>query len=318
MYSLTNEEIFCTLIGVGTSEDRVFSMISSMTGYGRGEVTEKRITALADLRSVNNRFLEVTARLPRTLSMRENDVKELVRTKFSRGKVNLVVTVTRENESEMPLKINAAAAKAYVKLLNRLRKAARIQERVTLDHLLKFPEVLEIDVFEKGDDKEWSVARRAIAAALDDAETMRRQEGSELMKDLVGRLTRLDGIIDDITRLAKNLVPRERERLAERIKQLLSDTKVLDEHRLELEIALFADKLDVTEECVRFRSHTKFFRDALAGEESAGRRLNFLIQEMNREVNTIGSKAADAEIAHMVVAMKEELEKIREQLQNIE
>ena len=293
-------------------------MISSMTGYGRGEVTEKRITALADLRSVNNRFLEVTARLPRTLSMRENDVKELVRTKFSRGKVNLAVTITRENDTETPLKINPAAAKAYAKLLNSLRRAAKIQGRVTLDHLMKFPEVLEIDVFDKSDEEEWSVARKAITAALSDADEMRRQEGRELMKDLISRIVRLEAIVDDIERIATTLVPLERERLEERLKQLLSDTKVIDARRLELEIALFADKLDVTEECVRFRCHTKFFQDALAGEESAGRRLNFLIQEMNREVNTIGSKAGSAEIAHLVVAMKEELEKVREQLQNIE
>jgi uncharacterized protein (TIGR00255 family) len=293
-------------------------MISSMTGYGRGEVTEKRITAFADLRCVNNRFLEVSARLPRTLSMRENDLKELVRTKFSRGKVNLVVTITRENNSETPVKINLAAAKAYVKLLNNLRKTAKIKERITLDHLLKFPEVLEIDVFDSGDELEWSIARKAIAAALEDAETMRRQEGTELMKDFLARITNLERIIDEIERVAKSLIPLERERLDERLKQLLSDTKVIDARRLELEVALFVDKLDVTEECVRFRSHTKYFRNALAGEESAGRRLNFLIQEMNREVNTIGSKAGSADIAHMVVAMKEELEKIREQLQNIE
>lgn len=293
-------------------------MISSMTGYGRGEVTEKRITAFADLRSVNNRFLEVTARLPRTLSMRENELKELVRTKFSRGKVNLVVTITRENDSEAPVKINPAAAKAYVKLLNSLRKTAGIKERITLDHLLKFPEVLEIDVFDSGDELEWSVARKAIAAALDDAENMRRQEGSELMKDLLARIASLDSSIGQIERVAKDLIPLERSRLEERLKQLLSDTKVIDSRRLELEVALFVDKLDVTEECVRFRSHTKFFRNAMDGEESAGRRLNFLVQEMNREVNTVGSKAGSAEIAHKVVAMKEELEKIREQLQNIE
>ncbi len=293
-------------------------MISSMTGYGRGEVTEKRITALADLRSVNNRFLEVSARLPRTLSMRENDVKELVRTKFTRGKVNLVVTITRENGNEPALKINGSAAKSYVKLLNKLRKAAGVQGKVTLDHLLKFPEVLEIDALEEADDEEWKIARKAIAAALDDAGKMRRREGGELMKDLLGRIERLDGINDDIAKIARDMVPRERERLEERLNQLLGDKKVIDAGRLELEVALFAEKLDVTEESVRFRSHTKFFKDALANEESAGRRLNFLIQEMNREVNTIGSKAGSAEIAHMVVEMKDELEKIREQLQNIE
>jgi uncharacterized protein (TIGR00255 family) len=293
-------------------------MISSMTGYGRGEVTVDRFTVLADVRSVNNRFLEVAVRLPRTLTLREIDVKDLVRSRFSRGKVNIVLTTTRENENDMPLKINPAAAKAYGKLLNSLRKAAKIQERVTLDHLLKFPEVLEIGILEDGDEKEWSVARQALLAALDDLGVMRQREGLELMNDFVARLSRLDEIIDEIEGIAKTLVPDERARLEERLNRLLTDKSVIDRGRLELELALFADKLDVTEECVRFRSHTKFFQEALGAEESAGRKLGFLVQEMNREANTIGSKASNSQIAHLVVVMKEELEKIREQLQNIE
>ena len=277
-----------------------------------------RFTVLADVRSVNNRFLEVAIRLPRTLTLREIDVKELVRSKFSRGKVNVVMTTTRENENDMPLKINPAAAKAYGKLLNSLRKAAKIQERVTLDHLLKFPEVLEIGILEDGDEKEWSVARQALLAALDDLGVMRQREGIELMNDFIARLNRLKEIIDEVERIAKTLVPEERARLEERLNRLLSDKSVIDRGRLELELALFADKLDVTEECVRFRSHMKFFQEALGGEESAGRKLGFLVQEMNREANTIGAKASSAQIAHLVVVMKEELEKIREQLQNIE
>ena len=228
------------------------------------------------------------------------------------------MTTTRENENDMPLKINPAAAKAYGKLLNSLRKAAKIQERVTLDHLLKFPEVLEIGILEDGDEKEWSVARQALLAALYDLGVMRQREGIELMNDFIARLNRLKEIIDEVERIAKTLVPEERARLEERLNRLLSDKSVIDRGRLELELALFADKLDVTEECVRFRSHMKFFQEALGGEESAGRKLGFLVQEMNREANTIGAKASSAQIAHLVVVMKEELEKIREQLQNIE
>ena len=147
---------------------------------------------------------------------------------------------------------------------------------------------------------------------------MRQREGIELMNDFIARLNRLKEIIDEVERIAKTLVPEERARLEERLNRLLSDKSVIDRGRLELELALFADKLDVTEECVRFRSHMKFFQEALGGEESAGRKLGFLVQEMNREANTIGAKASSAQIAHLVVVMKEELEKIREQLQNIE
>ena len=147
---------------------------------------------------------------------------------------------------------------------------------------------------------------------------MRTSEGRELAKDLSGRIRWMEGAVDEIERLAAAKVPEELVKLQERVAQLVSDPAVIDQKRLELEVALLADKLDVTEECVRFRSHLKFFLESMESKESAGRKLNFLVQEINREANTIGSKTSDAEIAHRVVHIKEELEKIREQLQNIE
>ena len=293
-------------------------MISSMTGYGRGESTSKGITAFAEVRSVNSRFLEVTSRLPRTIGLRENDVKDLVRTKFVRGKVNVVITIEHANTSEVPLTVNISAAKAYYKLLSNLRKAVKIQEKVSLDHLLKFSEVLEVDEREAGDEHEWAVAEQSLRKAIDETATMRKREGDELRKDLTKRMGGFDRIIDQIEHTSESRVPEEQTRLRERLKDLLTDSTIIDEKRLELEIALLADRLDVTEECVRFRSHTKFFLEAMSNDEAAGRKLNFLVQEMNREANTIGSKSSDVEIAHVVVGMKEELEKIREQLQNIE
>lgn len=295
-------------------------MIASMTGYGHGEVSEGGITALVEVRSVNSRFLEVTARLPRSLALRENDVKEIVRTKINRGKINIVVTVEWEARDEIPLKINPSAARAYYKLLNELRKAVRIKEKVRLEHLLKFSEVLEAMEAKSSDEKEWSVVVKALNAALDELNLMRLNEGSELKKDLEKRIYALRNKIDEIAKLSKEHIPQERARLKERIQSALgglTDEKI-DEDRLELEIVLLADKLDVTEECVRFRSHNKFFLEALNNADAAGRKLNFLVQEMNREANTIGSKASDAAIVHLVVEVKEELEKIREQLQNIE
>lgn len=293
-------------------------MISSMTGYGRGEASEARVSAVAEIRSVNSRFLEVLARLPRSLALRENDVKELVRSRISRGKINVSVSIERESDGVLPLKINPAAVKGYLKLLDGLREASQIREPVTLDHLLKFPEVLEASDGDLTGEADWELARRALMAALDEAALMRRREGSELMKDLVERVSLINRKIDEIERVASARIPMARERMAARISELIADRSVIDERRLELELALYADKLDVTEECVRFRSHNKFFLEALNEAESAGRKLNFLIQEMNREANTIGSKANDASIAHTVVSVKEELEKIREQLQNIE
>ena len=158
----------------------------------------------------------------------------------------------------------------------------------------------------------------ALTKALDQTATMRRREGEELMNDLTQRVAAMSTTIEEIEQMAKTRVPQERVRMQERLNELLVDKMVIDQRRLELELALFADKLDVTEECVRFRSHNKLFLDALNNEEAAGRKLNFLLQEMNREANTIASKSFDVAIAHKAITIKEELERIREQLQNIE
>jgi uncharacterized protein (TIGR00255 family) len=292
-------------------------MLSSMTGYGRSQVTKKGITVTVELRSVNNRFLEVTARLPRSLSLRENEIKELVRRKALRGKVNLLISIERENGGDIPLKVNTAAARAYFRLLNELRRTVKLKEKVKLEHLLHFTEVIEQQEVEREDEEEWDVVQQALDAALDSLAKMRRQEGRELEKDFRHRIGILEDQLGRVEELSKAQVPAERARLRERIRQLL-ESETVDEGRLETELAILADRLDVTEECVRFRSHNKFFLEALGAPESAGRKLNFLIQEMNREANTIGSKSSDTAITHLVVHMKEELEKIREQLQNIE
>lgn len=290
----------------------------SMTGYGRAEVNRKGISCAVEARSINSRYLEVVSRLPRTLSHRENDLKELVRSLVSRGKVSLSISVDREQNGELPLSINAGAARSYYKLLTQLRKTVKIKEQIKLEHLLKFSEVLESTDASESDETEWEIVRDAVRESLESMNTMRLNEGRELGRDLENRIAWMAKAIDEIEARAKERIPEERKRLLERISQLAADKVLIDQNRLELEIILLADRLDVTEECVRFRSHNKFFLEAMEGAESAGRKLSFLIQEMNREANTIGSKSNDASIAHTIVRLKEELEKIREQLQNIE
>ncbi|MGE5314874.1 MAG: YicC/YloC family endoribonuclease [Acidobacteriota bacterium] len=293
-------------------------MIESMTGYGRGEASRRGVSFTVELRSVNNRFLEITSRLPRSLAFRENEIKEIIRTRINRGKITINVTEQKES-SGTALSINEAAAQSYYALLNQLRKAVKIRESVKLEHLIQFSEI-----FEPGTDGEeesaveWEVFEEALKTAADSLKQMRANEGKELSKDLIARVGHIERRLADVERLAKERIPEERQRLTERIAALVEDPKVINAQRLELEIAMLADKWDVTEECVRFHSHNKFFLEALTQTEAAGRKLNFLIQEMNREANTIGSKCADIEIAHHVVEIKEELEKIREQLQNIE
>jgi len=292
-------------------------MMTSMTGYGHGEAASGGIAVAVELRSVNGRYLEVVTRLPRSMVLRENDLRELVRQRVLRGKVTLTVSVERGTDGQASLKLDVASAKAYYRLLNDLRKAVRLKQSVRLEHLLQFSDIFEPRELENTDEQEWEITRGALEKALDALLAMRVKEGGELQKDLDARLGFLSDQVDRIEQLSKEQVPHERERLRERITRILEKEPV-DEGRLEMELAILAEKLDVTEECVRFRSHVTFFRQAMASPEPAGRKLNFLIQEMNREVNTMGSKSSDTSIAHLVVGAKEELEKIREQLQNIE
>jgi uncharacterized protein (TIGR00255 family) len=289
-----------------------------MTGYGRAEVSKHGITAVVEVRSVNSRFLDVTTRMPRSLSQREKDIKDLIRTMLNRGSLNVTVRIERDSNGSVPLKINKTAARAYFRLLNELRKAVKLREQVKLEHLLNFSEVLEPAEAEDTDTREWEVVEQGVRESLRSLNEMRAKEGAELAKDLRQRVEWITGVLEEIEKRSIARVPEERKRLQERIAQLVDDKTIIDQNRLELEIALLSDKLDVTEECVRYRSHNKFFLEALDRGEAAGRKLNFLIQEMNREANTIGSKTNDAEIAHIVVRVKEELERIREQIQNIE
>jgi uncharacterized protein (TIGR00255 family) len=288
-----------------------------MTGFGRGEVTTEGLTATVEVRGVNSRFLEVSSRLPRTLNLREGEIKEIIRRHVVRGKISIVVSIERNNGESTALRINPSTARTYYRLLSDLKKALRLRETIKLQHLLQFSDILEQEEGTSADEAEWEATRRALEAALVGFQQMRSQEGGELAGDFRSRIGVLTQRLNEVESLSRGQVPLERERLRERIKQLI-EVERIDENRLELEIALLADRLDVTEECVRFRSHNKFFLEALEGKEAAGRRLNFLVQEMNREVNTIGSKSSAQEISHIVVGMKEELEKIREQLQNVE
>jgi uncharacterized protein (TIGR00255 family) len=289
-----------------------------MTGFGRAEVSRDGINISAEVRSVNSRYLDLTLRLPRSISQREKELKDIVRTFLNRGNLNITVKIDYDSNGAIPLKVNTAAAKSYFKLLNEIRKSVKIREQVKLEHLLTFSEVLEPVEEEETDELEWELVQETVRQALENLNAMRSQEGSELAKDLEKRIHWMEETLNEVEKLSKERIPEERKNLHERIAQLVEDKFVIDQNRLELEIALMVDKLDITEECVRYRSHNKFFLEALNKNEAAGRKLNFLVQEMNREANTIGSKSSDAVIAHLIIGLKEELEKIREQLQNIE
>lgn len=295
-----------------------------MTGFGRGEASRANsagdITAIAEARSVNSRFLETSVRLPRTMSERELEVRELVRKNLERGKVSVSLTITRGDASaNVQLSVNEPVAKGYFELLDRLRTVTGITAEITVRDITGFNDIFTTDgASSELANSEWAVAQEAVQKSLDALNDMRKQEGGELEKDLRKRLKILEDNVNKVEKLSKNTAAAEFEKIKERIIELTKDVNTLNSERLELEVALLAERLDITEEIVRFRSHTKFFVEALDAPEPAGRKLNFLLQEMNREINTMASKTNVPEVSHLVVGAKEELEKMREQVQNVE
>ncbi|GIV58770.1 MAG: YicC family protein [Rhodothermaceae bacterium] len=294
-------------------------MIASMTGFGRATAEAEGFTATVEMRSVNSRFCEVSVRLPRAMAAYEAEVQRRVKQAFARGRINVNIQVERQGDEALALKVDRKAAWAYARMLEAVREAAGLEDPVRLEHLLQFSEIFNPpeEAEEDAAEPAWAAVEAALAAAIETLRAMRRQEGAALETELAARLDALEALLNDVEARAPLRLDEARTRLYERLEELLGDERI-NPDRLELELALLADKLDVTEECVRLRSHLALFREALAGSEPVGRKLNFLAQEINREVNTIGSKANDAAVAHLVVRMKEELEKIREQVENVE
>lgn len=293
-------------------------MIDSMTGFGRGEAEVDGSAAVVELRSVNNRFCEVSVRLPRNLAEREADVQASLKKAFSRGRISAQIQVETVSEEVLPVQVNLAGIHAYMTLLNELREQAGIAAPVRLEHLLNYSDVFTTPEPTAGQaETMWRAVQQALEVAIEEMRRMRRQEGSALLADLEHRIEAIDRQLDRVEARAPTRVDEARERLRQRLQDALEEERI-DRDRLEMEIAMLADRLDVTEECVRLRSHLELFRQALNSPTAEGRKLNFIAQEINREVNTIGAKANDSEISHIAVEMKDELEKIREQVQNVE
>lgn len=289
-----------------------------MTGFGRGEIKKEDYEVVAEVRSVNNRYLDVQIRLPRNFSHLENEVKALVRNFVTRGRLNIFVNL-KSNQEELSngLIVNKDAARIYWNLLKTLKRELKIPGRLKLDHLLHFSDVITYDEEGYAGDGLWQAIEAALIMALEQLQQMRQQEGTQLAKDLEQRIILLTEKIARIEAISSQRANEELPKLRQKIQEILNDTEI-EASRLETEIALMINRMDVTEECVRFRSHNTLFLELLKSDDASGRKMNFLLQEMTREANTIGAKALQAEIAHLVVDIKEEIEKIREQVQNIE
>ncbi|MEM6644829.1 MAG: YicC/YloC family endoribonuclease [Bacteroidota bacterium] len=293
--------------------------MNSMTGFGRGTAAAGTTEATVELRSVNNRYCEVSVRLPGRLNAFESRIQNALKAAFTRGRIQVQVQIAQQaDEAALPISVDVQVAAAYGTLLRDLRAAAGLDAPVTLADVLTFS-----DVFEREEEPDaatedtWAAIEGALAAASDNLRAMRAAEGDAMQRDLAQRLAVIEAKLDAVETHAPERVTAARQRLHERLGELLDDER-LDRDRLEVEIAILADKLDITEEIVRLRSHLDVFRQTMDGDKPAGRKLNFLTQEMNREINTIGSKANDTVVSHLAVEMKEALEQIREQVQNVE
>lgn len=289
-----------------------------MTGFGRGETTENGITATVEIKSLNSRYLDVSTRLPNRLQDKELEVKELVQKYVNRGKLNISVNVSEADSAGPSIAVDTNKVVGYSQILNQLKEAAGIEEPITIRDITQFNDVfINKEEDEKILEEKWKATEKALMEAVTSLLKMRTQEGDQLKKDLIDRIDFIDDNIKIITKETNGRAEETREKLLERINNLIDEDKV-DPERLEMEVAILVDKMDVTEELVRLKSHLKFFKEAVEQPEPAGRQLNFLTQEINRELNTIGSKANNSEIAQYVVKCKEALEQIREQVQNVE
>lgn len=292
-------------------------MIKSMTGFGRAQETVDGMTVTVELKSVNHRYFEFTAKVPRTYGFLEEKLKSFLNARVSRGKMECYVSIENLEESDMEVVVNPSLAKGYVDALRTLSENFGLKEDYSAISIAKFPDVLTLRKAPADEEKIWNAVQKVTELAVERFVTMRETEGEKLRADI---LSKADTILEHVAFVesrSPQTVREYHEKLRQRMEELLENTQV-DEQRLLTEAAIFADKVAVDEETVRLRSHISQLREFLDADEPIGRKLDFLVQEMNRESNTIGSKAQDVEIAKRVIAIKAEVEKIREQVQNIE
>ena len=293
------------------------TLIKSMTGYGRAVETVNGREFTVELRSVNNRYLDCSVRLPRMLSFAEEAVKQAVKAAVSRGKVDVFISVRSEAEDEVEVSLNKAVLQGYLNAMRQMVDAYGVQDDISVSTLSRLPEVFTVEKKEVDEDQLRQDLLAVVAKALESYNAMRSTEGMALDKDLRSRGETILELVTQVEAGNGQTVIDYRTRLENKLREVLENTNI-DESRILTEAAIFADKVAVDEETVRLRSHLQQMNTMLSSGGAIGRKLDFLLQEMNREANTIGSKCTDVKLARIVVDIKAELEKIREQTQNIE
>ena len=292
-------------------------MVKSMTGYGRCEETVggRRITV--ELKSVNHKYFEFSPRVTRGYGFLEDKLKTYVQSRVARGKIDLFLSIETLEDADVIVSVNHSLAAGYIAALREITERYKLPDTVTVNSLSRYSDIFSVHKAPEDEEAIWAAVKTVLEKAVDAFIAMRETEGRRLYDDVMSRAAVILELVGKIEARSPETVKEYRERLEAKLREVLSDTTI-DEQRILTEAAIFADKVAVAEETVRLRSHFEQLKALLNAEEPSGRKMDFLVQEMNRETNTIGSKASDSQIAYMVVDMKAEIEKIREQIQNIE
>lgn len=288
-----------------------------MTGYGRGENTQEGRRFTVEIKSVNHRYNDITIKLPRSMNYMEDAIKKKLTTQIARGKTDVYIFFETTSSQDVKIDLNEALTDAYVNQLQQIRTRYNLKDDISLSLIAKFPDILTVEKADIDNDVLFNILMPAVDMALNEFLALRQKEGKALKEDILGKLDKIKSFVEDIKVRSPKVVTEYREKLKNRLNELM-DMKDIDEARIITEVTLFADRASVDEEVTRLMSHINQVRSILDEEEAIGRKLDFLIQEMNREANTIGSKSNDIEITQITVNLKSEIEKIREQVQNIE
>lgn len=293
-------------------------MAISMTGFGRGEYKDDNYYFLVECKTINHKYSDINIRLPRKISFLEDKARNLVKDYVKRGRADLYIKFDLLGNEDVSLKFDEGLAIQYVEILNNIKNKFGLIDDISVMNIAKLPEIIKTEEKEEDEDLVWSMLKEALEEALINLKDMRTEEGQKLAEDIKMRCDLLNNYIEEIEKYSYNVVIDYKEKLTNRISEILENPSIIDENRLAQEVAIYADKSSITEEIVRFKSHIIQLKNTVSKQESIGRKIDFLIQEMNRETNTIGSKSSDLNITNLVVEVKSELEKIREQIQNIE
>ena len=293
-------------------------MIRSMTGFGHGEVSnDKNQKVTVEMKSVNHRYCDISLKLPKKLAMFEANIRNIMKEYASRGKIDIYVSYEDLSETAVSLHYNQAMAAEYMQVFKKMQEDFGIETKITAEALAKYPEVVTLEEVQQDEEVWWELLEAALRQAAEKFVETRTIEGANLKKDLLGKLDQMAADVAFIERRSPQIIAEYRAKLEEKVKEFLEDSAI-EENRIAAEVTLYADKIAVDEEIVRLQSHISSMTDVLESDESIGRKLDFMAQEMNREANTILSKSSDVDLADHAIELRTNVEKVREQIQNIE